>query len=278
MDRRLSRRLDTEIAEGAGHAVNPQSDIAFSMAQPIDDQAGLRAAVDRDGDLLFRHFDAGVKPPCGIGNRLDGGLVNTRLVLAQFLPRVLRPRDVLHRVTARGRVLVAESERTKVHRFEGLGVRDAEHHAEETRLLLTGAPEIDLQRAFRELHVLEDCQTDVATNGRIAMRFQTHDWPLRAGVRVDHSPDARVVHPPEIGSDAGLGGEDGDAKEDGSADHYGRRLSECRAPPTARKCAVRARCMTAFGIAMSRCGTSAWVILAANSPLRDAICVSHPPS
>src|SRR3954462_7475427 len=268
MDRRLSRRLDTEIAEGAGHAVNPQSDVAFSMAQPIDDEAGLRAAVDRDADFLLRHFDAGVKPPCGIGNRLNGGLVNTRLVLAQFLPRVLRPRDVLHRVTARGRILVAESERTKVHGFEGLGVRDAEHQAEETRLLLTGASQIDLQRAFRELHVLQECQTDVAANGRIAMRFQTHDWPFRAGVRVDHSPDSRIVHPPEIGSDAALGGEEGDAKEDGTADHHGRRLSECRAWRTARKCADRARCMTACGIAMSRCGTSAWVIAAGGLAVR----------
>src|SRR3954466_847425 len=220
MDRRLSRRLDTEISERAGHAVNPQSDVAFSVAKPIDDQAGLRAAVDRDGDFLLCHVDADVKPPCGIGNRLDGGLVNTRLVLAQFLPRVLRPRDVLHRVTARVRVVVHESERTKVHSFEGLGVRDAEHQAEETRLLLTGAAQIDLQRAFQELHVLQECQTDVATNGRIAMRFQTHDWPFHADAGVDHSPAFRVVHPPEIGSHAALGGEEGDAKEGGAADHY----------------------------------------------------------
>jgi hypothetical protein len=39
--------LDAEIAEGARHAVHPQADVAFSMPEPIDHQAGLRAAVDR---------------------------------------------------------------------------------------------------------------------------------------------------------------------------------------------------------------------------------------
>jgi hypothetical protein len=52
MERRLSRRLDAEVAESAGHAVHPQADVAFSMPQPIDHQAGLRAAVDRDADCL----------------------------------------------------------------------------------------------------------------------------------------------------------------------------------------------------------------------------------
>src|SRR5262245_6365833 len=114
------------------------------MPQAIDHQAGLRAAIDRDADFLLRHFDAGVKPPGGIRNGLDGGFVTARLVLAQLLPRVLRPRDVLHRVTARLRVVVCESERTKVHSFKSLRVSDAERQAEETRFLLTGAAQIDL--------------------------------------------------------------------------------------------------------------------------------------
>src|SRR5262249_12852009 len=113
------RRLDAKIAERAGHAVHPQA-AAFSMTQTIDHRARLRAAVDRDADSLLRHFDAGVKPPGGIRNGLDRGFVNARLVLAQLLPCVLRPGDVLHRVTARVRVVVCKSERAKVHRFESL--------------------------------------------------------------------------------------------------------------------------------------------------------------
>src|SRR5262245_47238999 len=54
MSRRLSRWLDAEIAERAGHAVHPQADVTFSTPQPIDHQAGLRAAVDRDADFLLR--------------------------------------------------------------------------------------------------------------------------------------------------------------------------------------------------------------------------------
>jgi hypothetical protein len=126
-------------------------------------------------------------------------------------------------VTARLRVVVCESERTEVHRLEGLGVRDAERQTEETRLLLAAAAQIDLQRAFRERQVLHECQTDVATDSRIAMRFQTNDRPFHAGVGVDHSPAFRVVHPREIGSQAALGEEDGDTKEGGAADHHGHR-------------------------------------------------------
>ena len=147
---------------------------------------------------------ADVKPPGGIRNGLDGGFVHARLVLAQLLPRVLRPRDVLHRVTARVGVVVRESERTKVHSLESLAVRDAERQAEETRFLLTGAAQVDLQRAFREFHVLHECQTDVATDGRITMRFQTHDRPVRAGVGVDHSPAFRVAYALQLGSQAAL--------------------------------------------------------------------------
>lgn len=67
------RRLDAEIAEGRGHAVHPQANVTFSMPQPIDHQAGLRATVDRGADFLLRYFEAGMKPPGGIRHGLDGG-------------------------------------------------------------------------------------------------------------------------------------------------------------------------------------------------------------
>jgi len=53
MERQLSRWFDAEIAEGGGHAVHSQADVSFSMTQPVDYQAGLRAAVDRDADSCF---------------------------------------------------------------------------------------------------------------------------------------------------------------------------------------------------------------------------------
>src|SRR5215470_15321756 len=102
------------------------------MPQPIDHEAGL-SAIDRDADFLLRYLNADVKPPGRIRNGLDRGFVDTRLVFAQLLPRVLRPRDVLHRMTARLRVVIRESERTKVHRFKSRRIRDAECQAEETR-------------------------------------------------------------------------------------------------------------------------------------------------
>src|SRR3954453_10666089 len=215
---RLSRWLNPEIAEGRGHAVHPQADVPVSMTQPIDHQTGLRAAVDRDADFLLRHVDADVKPPCGIRNRLYGSFVDAWLVLAQLLPRVLRPRDVLHRMSARFGGLVCESKRTEEQGFESRGVSDAERGAEETRFPLTAAAQIDFQRAFRELDVPRERQPDVAADRRIAVRFQTHHRPFDDDIRVDHSPVFRVVHSPDIGSEA-LREEGSETEERGAADH-----------------------------------------------------------
>lgn len=101
-------------------------------------------------------------------------------------------------VTPCFRVFVRESERSEVHGFERPRVLDPEGNAHETRFLLTAAAQIDVKRAFRELEVLYERQTDVAADRRIAVRFQSHDGPFDAGVGVDHPPAFRVVDAPEI--------------------------------------------------------------------------------
>jgi len=193
MERRLSR-LDADIAEGPGYAVHPQGDAAFSMPQVIDHQAGLRAAIDRDADFLLRHDDAGVKPPGAIRNGLDSGFVKrVACPCAAPPPCTQATRRTAHRDCAPPR------RRPRIGTDESTPPRKSWRPRRRTpgrgnSLLLAAAAQIDLQRAFGELHVLHERQTDVATDGRIAMRFQTYDRPLHGGVGVDHSPAFRVLH------------------------------------------------------------------------------------
>src|SRR5262245_60054012 len=69
------------------------------IAQPLHFERRLRCAVHEHTYLPGGHHDLCVKPSVAIRRRRDGFFILAGFLGAELLPRPLRMRDVLHRVT-----------------------------------------------------------------------------------------------------------------------------------------------------------------------------------
>ncbi len=125
LGRRLVVAAYPQIGVVAVGGIDKQTDRSRHVTdcQPFDHQAWRAGAVDEHAYLARLDFDPCMKPVVGVGHIRHPRLKLSRLALAQDLPGICRPGDVLHRAVAEGRIDI-EVERSKINRLELPGIGD----------------------------------------------------------------------------------------------------------------------------------------------------------
>jgi hypothetical protein len=108
-----------------------------------------------DLDLFAADNDSQWHPSVWIDRLVHGVLEFLGTFLAKTLPRIHRPRDVLHGMLTANRIGRAEVERTEVDRLEGFVVLCMECHADKAALEEVAAFDLNLDGAFGEISPLD---------------------------------------------------------------------------------------------------------------------------
>src|SRR5215210_1228359 len=153
----------------------PDRSALAAFRQPVDGQGRLFRLLHKDPDLLLPDLDPGTEPPVRVGHRVDWCLEDPRPSLAQLLPGVLRPCDVLDGPPLED-TLGFEVERAKVHGLKCLFVDHVERDTQEAFLPDILPLQFDLDRSRGELGAVDEGEADDSI-GRISLGFEPDGVP-----------------------------------------------------------------------------------------------------